>query len=86
MQKGGAFQINGPRQVYEGIDYPVGEYTYQQQSNDYWANVWKERNGSWSGYGNSDIRAVHGDQPWENLRREGACFVGKNVRVCLWRK
>ena len=84
--KGGGFHIDGPRQIYDGIDYPVAKYGYQQQSRDYWADVSKEDDGSWSGYGNSDIRAVHGDPPWENLHREGACYVNSDVRVCLWQK
>jgi hypothetical protein len=86
INKGGAFQVNGPHQIYEGIDFPVAEYGYQQQSNDYWADVWQESDGTWMGYGNSDIRGTHGDYPWEKLRREGACYVNSDVRICLWRK
>lgn len=86
ISKGGGFHIDGPHQVYDGIDYPVAEYGYQMESKDYWADVSREDDGTWSGYGNSDIRGTHGDQPWENLRREGACYVNSEVRVCLWQK
>ena len=86
INKGGSLQINGPRQIYEGIDYPVAEYGYQRQSRDYWADVWQEADGTWMGYGNSDIEGTHGDQPWEGLRREGACYMNHEARICLWKK
>lgn len=53
-------------------------------SKDYWAVVYKDGD-LWEGYGNSDVSETHGDERWEDLRREGACYVGKDVRVCLWR-
>ena len=54
-------------------------------SEDYWAVVYKDGD-FWEGYGNSDIRETHGEPgDWGELRREGACYVGKDVRVCLWR-
>ncbi len=86
ISKGGGFHIDGPHQVYDGIDYPVAEYGYQMELRDYWADVSREDDGTWSGYGNSDIRGTHGDQPWEKLRRQGACYANNEVRVCLWQK
>ena len=86
ISKGGDFHIDGPKQIYDGIDYPKAEYGYQQRSRDYWADVSRGEDGTWSGYGNNDIRATHGDPPWEGLRRQGACYVNKEVRVCLWKK
>src|ERR1700757_2620000 len=50
ISKGGDFQINGPRQVYEGIDYPAAQITAGEMSRDYWARVFKE-DGAWTGYG-----------------------------------
>ena len=84
ISKGGGFHIDGPRQVYDGIDYPKAQSMADQVSKDYWADVFQE-DGGWSGYGNSDIAAVHGDRPW-TLHRQGACFVGDGAKICLWRK
>ena len=80
----GSFHIEGPRQIFDGIDYPEAQSMADMVSKDYWADVTREGKG-WSGYGNDDIRSVHGGSIWE-LRRQGACFVGKDVKVCLWRK
>jgi hypothetical protein len=81
--KGGDFHIDGPRQVFDGIDYPIAQITAMQISTDYWARVF--RNGdAWDGYGNGVIGSVHGDRSWGPLRREGACYIGKAVKVCLW--
>jgi len=85
--KGGDFVINGPRQVYDGIDYPKAEIMAAMISTDYWASVFKDDDGTWTGYGNEVIRAVHGEGPnFGPLHREGACLVSKDVRVCLWKK
>ena len=80
---GGAFRIDGPRQVFEGIDYPAAKSNSEMISKDYWAEVYKDGS-QWNGYGNSRIGAVHGDPEWGVLHREGACLVGRSVRVCLW--
>jgi hypothetical protein len=94
----GDFYIAGPRQVYEGIDYHnPGNFGAGEQSNDYWAVVYKEKDGSWIGCGNHDVRVTHGDLPWAGLTKRGACFTGHRfeeqigtdegiVRLCLWRK
>lgn len=84
IEKGGDFNIQGPRQVFAGIDYPDTHSGAGEMSEDYWAAVYKDGD-IWDGYGNSDIRATHGDERWEDLHREGACYIGKDVRVCLWR-
>jgi hypothetical protein len=84
ISKGGGFQINGPRQVYEGIDYPVSQIMAGKISTDYWAEVDKD-GGTWTGYGNQFIGSVHGDRDFGVLRRKGACLVSSNARICLWR-
>jgi hypothetical protein len=84
IYKGGDFHIDGPRQVFDGIDYPKAVGMADKMSRDYWADVFRE-DGAWTGYGNTGIRDVHGDRNWD-LRRDGACYVGKGVRVCLWRQ
>lgn len=86
IDKGGEFMINGPRQVYGSRDvFGDSSISADQISTDYWARVFKDGN-SWTGYGNATIGSVHGEGgDWGELRREGACYVGKDVRVCLWR-
>jgi hypothetical protein len=83
IEKGGDFNIQGPKQVFAGIDYPDTNSGAGEMSRDYWAVVYKDGD-SWAGYSNADIAATHGDERWEDLRREGACYVGKDVRICLW--
>jgi len=84
IEKGGDFNIQGPRQVFAGIDYPDTHSGAGEMSRDYWAVVYKDGD-SWTGYSNSEIDETHADElDWGELRREGACYVGKDVRVCLW--
>jgi len=86
IHEDGSFELDGPRQVFGGddtVDRGSDAHTY---SRDWWADVFPE-NGGWSGYGNGDglIGDVHGGFPW-TLHRHGACFVGDDVKVCLWRE
>jgi hypothetical protein len=85
IEKNGDFQINGPRQVYGGIDFPANAPGFEQMSRDYWADIFRQE-GHWIGYGNSDIRATHGDLPWDMLYHRGHCYLNRRVRACLWRK
>jgi hypothetical protein len=86
MEKDGGFSIEGPRQIYEGIDYPKTSYFAEVMSNDYWAGVYKE-DGVWTGHGNGSIDATHASGPeFGPLRRRGACFVGPHARICLWKR
>ena len=85
IETGGGFNIQGPHQVFAGIDYPDTHSGAGEMSKDYWAVVYKDGD-SWAGYANGDIRDTHGEgQDWGALHREGACFIGNDVRVCLWR-
>jgi hypothetical protein len=88
IDKGGDFLINGPRQIYDGIDYPVAHGSIAAMvSTDYWATVFREEDGTWDGYGNDDISGVKGEGPnFGPLRQQGPCFVGKEARICLWKK
>ncbi|QNO26890.1 hypothetical protein EEB18_019575 [Sphingopyxis sp. OPL5] len=98
IHKGGEFHIDGPRQVYDGIDYPKAQITAYEMSTDYWANVFKDEDGKWTGYGNEDVRYVKGDgSAWYELVRNGACYSNETkrqpsdtyqqlVKVCLWKK
>ena len=88
IDKGGGFVIEGPKQVYDGIDYPKAHGSLALlMSQDYWANVFREEDGTWDGYGNEAITGVNGQGPnFGPLRQEGACFLNDRVRVCLWKK
>jgi hypothetical protein len=102
IRKGGGFYMAGPRQVYEGVHYRnPGGFGAGQRSRDYWAVMMKEPDGSWYGYGNSDVRATHGDMVYRALVKQGACYVGEidagitkdgeqlrgaPVRLCLWKR
>ncbi|MFM5953241.1 MAG: hypothetical protein ACKOPE_02925 [Novosphingobium sp.] len=89
IAKGGAFHIDGPHSVFDGIDYPKAEIMAAMISTDYWANVFPDKHGGWTGYGNSIIGSVHGEEgdsgDWGTLVRSGACLSNHRVRVCLWK-
>jgi hypothetical protein len=101
IRKDGEFYIAGPRQIYEGIDFqnPQG-YGAMDQSRDYWGRVYRDSDGTWTGYGNDTVDGTHGSH-WGTLTRKGACLVGHvdlfdgqtrepivgpAVKVCLWRE
>jgi hypothetical protein len=88
ISKGGGFHIDGPRQVYGGVDTVDRGSDARTYSRDWWADVFKDDDGSWTGYGNEEsIGSVHGEGPmFGPMRREGACFVGERAKVCLWRE
>lgn len=83
MLSEGGFHIDGPDQVFDGIDYPESDSMAGQMSNDYWANILRDGD-NWTGYGNADIASVHGGRSWGTLQREGDCYEGETVRICLW--
>jgi hypothetical protein len=102
IRESGEFYIAGPRQVYEGVDFhnPEG-WGFAEQSNDYWAVVSRKPDGTWTGYGNTDIRATHGGLFYRTLSKNGACYSGETdagttsdgevlrgepVRICLWKR
>lgn len=84
IYKGGAFHVDGPGQVFGGVDTVDRGASARTYSRDWWADVFPQ-DGGWSGYGNEGIRDVHGGSPW-SLHREGACFLSVNVKICLWRE
>jgi hypothetical protein len=57
--KDGGFHIEGPRQVFGGIDYPKAVGMADMLSKDFWADVFRDE-GRWTGYGNDEIADVHG--------------------------
>src|SRR4051812_18465125 len=42
IEEGGDFNIQGPRQVFAGIDYPDTHSGAGEMSQDYWADVYKD--------------------------------------------
>jgi len=71
--------IDGPRQLFEGIDYPnpLAGFTTNPISTDWWANVFKE-DGVWTGYGNNEVSQINGQGSyWGELKQEGDCFVSQ---------
>ena len=93
IEKYGDFHIDGPRQSFDGVDYPKARAMAEIISTDWWANVYK-LDGVWSGYSNEVIGSVHGQESrWGVLTRDGACYFNRPgpevvqiVRVCLWKK
>lgn len=83
IDKDGSFGIDGPRQVYGGVDTVDKGASALTYSRDWWADVHRE-DGGWSGYGNEAIADVHGASPWR-LRKQGPCYLGEGVKICLWR-
>lgn len=98
LHKGGEFHMAGPRQVYDGIDYPKAEIGAMEMSTDWWANVFKDESGHWTGYANENVRYTKGDgSAWGALMQTGACFSNQFiphkpdefrqlVKLCLWKK
>ena len=84
LYKDGSFYIDGPRQKYGGVDTVDRGASALTYSRDWWVDVFPDE-GGWSGYGNEGIADVHGGRTW-SLHREGACFVGENVKIGLWRE
>lgn len=71
----GDLHIDGPRQVFEGIDYPEGDFAAYTISTDWWANLFKE-DGVWTGYGNNDVSQTNGQGSyWGEFEQDGDCFV-----------
>ena len=86
MTDSGGFFINGPRQIYGGIDFPKAEYQAAERSNDYSAGVYRDNDEGWTSYGSSSRESIRSDDPnFGPVRRRGHCFLGKDVRICLWK-
>jgi hypothetical protein len=92
ISSGGDFQMDGPRQVYTGIDYPEPEIYSNNISTDYFVQVGralepddtygKQWEGHWGG---EDKRATHAHSYLGILKRSGACYSNKIAKICLWK-
>jgi hypothetical protein len=93
--KDGGVEINGPRQIYGGIDYPdcfTGAATF---TTDYFVqvdwNVEKELNdGSsgpgWEAYWNGQIGSNHAEWFLRSVKKSGACYSNDQTKICLWKQ
>jgi hypothetical protein len=95
ISKGGSFQIDGPRQIYSGIDYPecfMGAATF---TTDYFVQVdWLDEkeldDGSagpgWEAHWNGEIGSNHAEAFLGSVKRDGACYSNSQTKICLWAK
>ena len=93
IEKDGSFGIDGPRQIYGGIDYPdcfQGAATF---TTDYFAYVdWIDRkemdDGSpgpgWEATWNETIGSNHAGGFLGPVVRHGACYSNDKAKICLW--
>lgn len=88
----GNFEINGPRQVYAGVDYPRPEVYSAQISTDYFVQVDHALldDGSvgagWEAHWNENKSATHAQSQLGPVTRKGACYSNARTRICLWKK
>jgi len=88
-------EINGPRQIYGGIDYPgcfVGAATF---STDYFVNVsWSAekvlddgaRGPGWQAHWNETKEGNHAEALLGTVVRHGNCYSNAKTKICLWPK
>jgi hypothetical protein len=95
IDKDGSFGINGPRQIYSGIDYPECFQGAQTFTTDYFLYVdWVDQkeldDGSpgpgWEAHWNGEIGSNHADVFLGPVKRHGACYSNSETKICLWRK
>ena len=80
IEANGDFHIDGPRQVFEGVDYLEGGNEPWSVSTDWWANVFLQ-DGKWTGYGNEEVAFTNGQgSRWGELEKRGACFSNETLR------
>ena len=82
---GGSFEIQGPHQIYSGIDYPETEAAFQDRSADYFAQVNIEGDSA-EGFWNAGVTATHAHGRLGTLKRRGACWVNASAKICVWRQ
>ena len=87
VEADGSFDINGPDQIYPGIDYSLSSDAAGggARSNDYIGEVQMEGSSA-QGFWNEEPLASHVQGTLGTLKRQGACWVNKRARICLWRR
>ncbi|NUR12423.1 MAG: hypothetical protein HOQ20_11370 [Bradyrhizobium sp.] len=92
ISKGGEFEINGPRQVYSGTDYPTPDCYCAEISTDYSVQVEHEllEGGStgpgWQAFWNGEKEATHDQAFLGPVTKQGACFSNSETKICLWKQ
>jgi hypothetical protein len=95
IDKGGSFEISGPRQIYGGIDYPECFQGARTFTTDYFVQVdWLDRkeldDGSagpgWEAHWNGQIGSNHAEAFLGSMKGQGACFSNSQAKICLWRR
>jgi len=84
VSHGGSFEIQGPKQIYSGIDYPEPAVFTGERSTDYFAQVDVDPDGA-EAFWNADVRATHAQAHLGPVTRRGACWVNAHARICLWK-
>lgn len=85
LSMNGDFEIHGPKQVWGGIDYPKTQAFSGERSEDYFAQVNMNDDGTAEGAWNWDKRATHAHTHLGTLERKGACWVNRKARACVWK-
>lgn len=94
MAKDGSFGIQGPRQIYSGIDYPecffgAATFTTDRFAAVEWVKEGRLDDGSPSPGWNAGYDGALGSNHLEGfigrVTRRGACFENKRAKICLWR-
>jgi hypothetical protein len=101
IEKGGSFEIEGPRQIYSGIDYPecfaggANSFTTDHYATVEWSHEKKLDDGSpgpgWQARWEGALGSDHLEGFLGPVVRHGACFSSARswepeTKICLWKK
>lgn len=76
--------VDGPCQFYDiGDD---GSFHFYPETGYYFAYLFVQEEGVAIGYWSGDPPESHAHDPLGELRREGACWVSDEAKVCAWRR
>ena len=94
IEKGGGFEIDGPRQVYSGIDYPecfaggANSFTTDHYATVEWSTEKALDDGSpgpgWQARWEGELGSNHLEGLLGPVVRKGACYVNEQTQICLW--
>ena len=88
-ERAGFVQVEGPRQIYKGIDYPDGAFP-QGLSTDYVAQVEHEyledgsRGSGWQIFWNGQPDASHVQAWLGTVDFDGECYTNARTKLCIW--
>jgi hypothetical protein len=90
--KGGEFEIQGPRQIYRGVDYPECFEGAAAFSTDHFVQVTHpllddlSQGAGWVADWNEDKGANYAQWQLGPVTRHGACFSNSETKICLWKR